>query len=213
MFLTKLIPAKILSLQARRPSGLIGRYLMTKIFNNGNCDLNSFVKKTLDIQRTDKILEIGFGTGKLIKEMADISTAGLIEGIDFSHTMLRQASKVNKQHIATGKVRLINGECRTLPYASKTFDKLCSINTLYFWKEPIKYLNEMYRVLDHRGKIVIGFRDNEQIKELNLSKDVFCTYSQDDVVKLLLAAGFSGVHIREQDGVPFISYCAVATKA
>jgi ubiquinone/menaquinone biosynthesis C-methylase UbiE len=213
MFLMKLIPSRILSLQARKPSGIIGRYLMTKIFDSGNADLNSFVKETLDIQREDRILEIGFGTGKLIKEMADITTEGVVEGVDFSQTMLKQASKINKQHIAKGKVRLENGDCRTLPFDSLTFDKLCSINTLYFWKEPNKYLSEMFRVINHGGKIVIGFRDNEQMSNLNLSEDVFSTYSQDDVLNLLLDAGFSGAETREKEGVPFVSYCAVATKA
>lgn len=212
MFLIKLIPSRILSLQARKPSGIIGRYLMSKIFNTGNADLNSFVKETLDLQREDRILEIGFGTGKLIKEMADITTEGFVEGIDFSETMLKQASKVNKQHIEKGKVRLKNLECLTLPFDSETFDKLCSINTLYFWKEPNKYFSEMFRVINHGGKIVIGFRDNEQMSNLNLNEDIFSTYSQDDVVNLLLDAGFSGAHIKKKEGVPFISYCAVATK-
>jgi len=213
MFLMKLIPSRILSSQARKPSGIIGRYLMTKIFDSGNADLNSFVKDTLDIQREDRILEIGFGTGKLIKEMADITTEGVVEGIDFSETMLKQASKVNKHNIAKGKVRLKNGECRTLPFESETFDKLCSINTLYFWKEPNQYLIEMFRVINHGGKIVIGFRDHEQMSNLNLSEDVFSTYSQDDVLNLLLDAGFSDAQIREKEDAPFVSYCAVATKA
>jgi hypothetical protein len=69
MFIVKLIPSSVLSKQARRPSGLIGRYLMTKIFNAGNADLNSFVKEALEIKRDDRILEIGFGPGKLINEM------------------------------------------------------------------------------------------------------------------------------------------------
>jgi ubiquinone/menaquinone biosynthesis C-methylase UbiE len=116
MFIVKLIPSRILSLQARKPSGIIGRYLMTKIFNNGNVDLNSFVKEILDLQREDRVLEVGFGSGKLINKMADITTEGVVEGIDFSQTMLKQAIKVNKQHIEKGKVRMQNRECSTLPF-------------------------------------------------------------------------------------------------
>ena len=73
MFIVKLIPSSVLSRQARKPSGIIGRYLMTKVFNAGNSDLNSFAKETLDIKIDDRILEIGFGPGKLIKEMAEIA--------------------------------------------------------------------------------------------------------------------------------------------
>ncbi|MCP3926093.1 MAG: class I SAM-dependent methyltransferase [Desulfobacterales bacterium] len=213
MFLIKFIPAKILSLQSRKPSGIIGRYLMTKAFNTGNVDLNYFVKETLNIQGKDRILEIGFGTGKLINEMADNITEGVVEGIDFSETMLKHAIKANKVHIAKGKVSLKNVECSNLPFDSETFDKLCSVNTLYFWKEPKKYFNELFRVINHGGKIVIGFRDRNQLNNLPLNLDTFNTYSQDDVVKILLDAGFSDAHIVEKEGIPFISYCAVATKA
>ena len=64
----------------------------------------------------------------------------------------------------------------------ESFDKLCSVNTIYFWKEPEKYLSEIFRVIKSRGKIVIGFRDEKQMSNLNLSKDIFNTYSLDDVV-------------------------------
>lgn len=213
MFIAKLIPSRIFSLQAKKPSGFIGRFLMTNIFSVGNADLNFFVKEILDLQREDRVMEIGFGPGKLINEMAKITSEGFVEGIDFSQVMLEKASKLNKQYISEGKVRLHKGECSSLPFDSETFDKLCTVNTLYFWKEPNIYFSEMLRVIKRRGKIVIGFRDKEQMSILNLSEDVFSLYSQDDVVNLLLDAGFSDAHIKKKDGMPFISYCAVATKS
>jgi len=212
MFIFKFIPSRFFSLQARKPSGFFGRYLMTKIFNKGNADLNSFVKEVLDLQKSNAVLEIGFGPGKLINEMADVITGGIVEGIDFSHTMFRLASKINKKQISKGRVKLHKGDCTDLPFDNESFNKLCSINTLYFWKEPDNNLSEIFRVLKPGGKVAIGFRDDKQMSNLSLSKDVFNFYSQDDVVRLLTVAGFSNVHIREKEGVPFVSYCAVATK-
>ena len=185
---------------------------MTKMFNKVNADLNSFVKETLSLKVSDSILEIGFGPGKLINEMARTTTEGIIEGIDFSEAMLKHANKVNKHYILNGKVKLQKGECSSLPYDNESFDKLCSTNTLYFWKEPDKYFREMFRVLKYGGKIVIGFRDDKQISSLNLSKEIFNSYSLDEVVGLLSNSGFSDAHIVEKDGKPFLSYCAVATK-
>ena len=179
----------------------------------GNADLNAFVKEILDLQRENRVLEIGFGPGKLINQMAEITTEGVVEGIDFSEAMLKQASKVNKHHILNDKVRLHKGECRSLPFDNESFDKLCSTNTLYFWKEPEKYFSEMFRVIKSGGKIVIGFRDDKQMNSLNLRKDIFTTYSLDKVVSLLSNAGFSGSHVVEKEGRPFLSYCAVANKA
>ena len=213
MFIAKLIPSRIFSLQARKPSGVIGRFLMTKIFNDGNAELNSFVKDILSLQKENKVLEIGFGPGKLINEMAAITTDGVVTGIDFSQVMLKKASKLNKQYISKGKVILRKGECSSLPFDNESFDKLCSINTLYFWKEPDKNFSEMFRVIKSGGKIVIGFRDDKQMNNLNLSADVFSYYSQEDVVNMLAEAGFANAHIKEKEGRPFVSYCAVANKA
>jgi ubiquinone/menaquinone biosynthesis C-methylase UbiE len=213
MFILKLIPSKFFSLQARKPTGLIGRYLMTKIFNDGNADLNSFVMDMLELESSDRILEIGFGPGKLINQMAAITTEGVVEGIDFSEVMLKQASRVNKHHIFDGKVRLQKGECKSLPFENDSFNKLCSINTLYFWKDPNKYFMEMFRVMRSGGIIAIGFRDDKQMSNLNLSKDIFTTYSQNEVVSLLSNAGFLDARASEKKGKPFLSYCALATKA
>jgi ubiquinone/menaquinone biosynthesis C-methylase UbiE len=99
--------------------------------------------------------------------IAEITTGGFVEGIDFSVAMLKQASKVNKHHILNGKVRLQRRECSSLLFDNESFDKLCSTNTLYFWKEPDKYLQEMFRVIKSGGKIVIGFRDDKQMSILS----------------------------------------------
>ncbi len=104
------------------------------------------------------------------------------------------------------------GVFSALPFDNESFDKLCSTNTLYFWKEPDKNFSEMFRVIKSGGKIVIGFRDDKQMSNLNLSTDVFSYYSQDDVVNLLSEAGFADAHIEEKEGIPFVSYCAVANK-
>ena len=205
-------PLKFLSLQARKPTGLFGQYVMTSIFNYVNADLNSLVKEILNPEINDRILEIGFGSGKLIHEMAEIITDGIIEGVDFSDVMLNQASKVNRKFISNGAVKLQKGEYSNLSYDNESFDKLCSVNTLYFLGEPDKCFLETFRVLKHGGKIVIGFRDDKQMKHLNLSRDIFNTYSSDEVVELLTNSGFSNAQIVKKDGAWLMSYCAVATK-
>jgi len=212
MFILKLIPSRVLSRQARKPSGVIGRYLMTKIFNTGNADLNDFVNETLKIEKADHILEIGFGPGKLINAMAKVAIEGCVQGVDFSKAMLGEATRKNRQLIAEGKVRLHEGDCSDLPFDDASFDKLCTVNTLYFWKDPESYFSEMYRVVKAGGMTVVGFRDKEQMSKLDLDQNVFSTYTQDEVVRLLSDAGFSEARIVEKDGRPFLSYCAIGYK-
>ncbi|MEC4674193.1 MAG: class I SAM-dependent methyltransferase [Nitrospirota bacterium] len=186
---------------------------MSRIFNKGNANLNKFLKDQLNLQEHDKVLEIGFGPGTLLKQMAQITTKGLVEGIDFSDAMLAQARKTNKQYISTKRVKIQKGNCNDLPYGHESFDKVCTSNTIYFLEDPLENFKNIFRVLKPGGKLVVGFRDKEQMKKLPLSEDIFNVYTLDEVKKILLNSGFSDVRIEEKEGKPFVSYCAVATKA
>ena len=212
MKLIKFISPRMLSLQARRPTGLLGRYIMTRIFLQGNADLNHFVKEMLDLNKTDSVLEVGFGPGKLVYDIARELSDGRVDGVDFSSAMLKQASKINRQFIADGRVALHKTDCSQLSFADNQFDKLCSSNTIYFWEQPRHVLTEFHRVLKPGGTIVIGFRDDKQMQNLDLSKDIFTNYSQEQVIELLSGADFANVSIKQKEGQPFTSYCALATK-
>lgn len=124
--------------QARRPDGLFGRMVMSVIFDQGNTFLNDFVNELMSVQVDDRIIEIGFGTGKLIYRMAQQIENGLIEGVDFSKVMVSIARKRNKKNITNGKVKIIEGNFDEMPYKKESFTKACSINTLYFWPEPVQ---------------------------------------------------------------------------
>ena len=97
------------SKQARKPEGLFGRIVMRIVFDKGNAFLNDFVNDLMSVQPDDHIIEIGSGTGKLINNMAKKIDKGLIEGIDFSSAMVSIARKKNKESIAKGKVKIVEG--------------------------------------------------------------------------------------------------------
>ena len=123
--------------QARRPDGLFGRMVMSLVFDRGNAFLNDFVNELMSVQIDDRIIEIGFGTGKLIYRMAQQIDKGLIEGVDFSKVMVSIARKRNKKNITNGKVKILEGNFDEVSYEKESFTKACSINTLYFWPEPV----------------------------------------------------------------------------
>ncbi len=179
----------------------------------GNADLNNFIKDLLELEVHDRVLEIGFGPGILLHQMAQITTKGLVEGIDFSEAMLVQAQTVNKEGISTKRVKIQKGDCKDLPYGHETFDKVCTSNTIYFFEDSAVNFREIFRIVKPGGKLVVGFRTKAQMKNMPLSDDVFNAYTQDDVKTLLLNAGFLDVRIEEKEAEPLALYCAVATKA
>jgi len=199
--------------QARNPSGLFGRWVMSKIFDYGNAALNNFMKEQLLLKENDHVLEIGFGTGKLIFEMAKQVNKGLIEGIDLSDAMVAIAEKKNKIYIAEGKVIIRQGDFEETAYNDNRFDKICSANTIYFWPQPHNCIKNILRILKPGGKLILAFVDKAQLERRPLSTNVFHFYHQDEIITLLSRNGFSGkVDMISKEIKSQRYHCAVAVK-
>jgi tRNA G46 methylase TrmB len=72
--------------------------------------LNALMYEILSIRENNHVLEIGFGTGPLIKKIAEHLDNELVEGIDFSKPMVAIAQKKNRSHINKIKVKIHLGD-------------------------------------------------------------------------------------------------------
>jgi len=212
MIFSKFISKKLLSQQLKQPSGWIGKYIISKLLDTSSYQLNSFSLELMNIQKRDKILEIGFGTGLLIKRMANKIENGTIEGVDFSKTMYDRASKINKKQIQKKHVTLYHLECKKLPFQENQFTKVCSINTLYFWENPEEYFKEILRVMREGSHFILGFRDKRQMELLEADKEIFQTYEKEEIIEMLSRSGFKNIKLNKRDDTPLTSYCIVAIK-
>ncbi len=197
------------SKQARKPKGLFGKLIMSLIFSRGNASLNAFTQELMTIQKDDKILEIGFGTGNMINQIAEQIDNGFIDGIDFSDTMLSIAQKRNKKNIKNRKVRLIEADFDQIPLEKEKYTKVCSVNTLYFWKNPENTAKKIVEILKPKGKLFLSFED----KPGKVDDKIFNIYSKEEVHDILIKAGFlGGVTISSRKNGKELYYCAVAIK-
>lgn len=198
--------------QARRPSGWFGRIVMPIVFNRGNAFLNGFVNEIMAVQPDDRVLEIGCGTGKLIELMANNIETGFIEGIDFSSLMVRIAQRKNKRHITRGTVKILEANFDDNSTVNTVFTKVCSVNTIYFWKNPEHTVQKVINLLEPGGRFVVAFEDFDQLERRKLDMDVFQPYRKDDVRRLLTGCGFSRAGIESREKRKLLFHCAVATK-
>lgn len=206
--------ATFFSAQARRPSGWFGRLVMPIIFDRGNAFLNRFVEETMAIQPDDRVLEIGCGTGKLIKKMAKTITNGHIEGVDFSPAMVAIARKRNRKRIAQGAVTIAEGNFDEKAYPHERFSKACSVNTIYFWRHPESLLHKAMHALIPGGRFVVAFEDISQLQKKQLNADVFRLYTIRKVNQLIASCELAEqvcIQTREDRGQLF--HCAVATRS
>src|SRR5215207_6519805 len=109
----------------------------------------------LDAQPHDHVLEIGFGPGLAIRELARRATDGFVLGIDHSEVMVRQAAARNRAAIEQGRVELRLGSALELRDFSEMFDKALAVNNFGMWPEPEARLKELRGALRPGGRVAI----------------------------------------------------------
>jgi ubiquinone/menaquinone biosynthesis C-methylase UbiE len=140
--------------QFAHPEGWVGRFV-GMILALKNRARNAWTISMLDIQPDDQVLEIGFGPGQAIQEVAKLIPNGFVAGIDLSDTMVAQASKRNAAAIRSGHVHLQQGSESPLPFEDNKFNKVFAVNSMQFWSNRIAGLQEVRRVLKPGGRVVI----------------------------------------------------------
>ena len=142
--------------QAHQPRGAAGHVTAWEMaYRPSNRLRNRWVVSLLDVGRADRVLEIGFGPGVAIAELARAG-AGHVCGVDHSAVMLRQASRRNAAPIRAGRVTLINASVHQLPPAvDGPFDVILAVNSLGFWPAPAERLADLRRRLAPGGRVAI----------------------------------------------------------
>lgn len=191
--------ARFISSQLRQPSGWFGRLVIARFFNKYNQRIIGLALDALDLQLNDRALDIGFGGGGSLGMMAAKVTAGRVYGVDLSEDMVRGARKRFGRLIRQGRMEVRVGDIARLPYENETFDKVCTINTIYFWPDPAGMLTEIRRVLKPGGRLVIGFRSREKMETMQMFLHGFSLYAPEDVSDLLTQARFQDVRVGRYD--------------
>ena len=74
---------QIIGRQAQHPSGFVGRFV-ARMVTRSSLPHAKWVAQVLDIQPTDNLVEVGFGSGASIQHFAELANQGLVAGADIS---------------------------------------------------------------------------------------------------------------------------------
>ncbi len=201
------------SKQAKKPFGLFGRLIMSTFFDIGNAKLNNFIYELLSIEKDDQILEIGSGTGKLTKKILKGIGKGFVESVDFSQAMVSVSKRRNISYLKKGKVKITHGDFNEILFENNSFNIICTVNTIYFWDNPYIMAKKINKILKPKGRLLIGFEQNNYMKDNKLDNEVFNYYSPEDIEEMLIDTGFNNKIVTESiiNGSTIL-YCIVAIK-
>ena len=155
--------------------------------------------KRLDLQNSDRLLDIGCGTATLFQAIrVKYPSIGLV-GVDISSEMLRVACKKPGHH-----AQFLAGKAQVLPLRSQSFDVVVSCNAFHYWRQPETCLNEIIRVLKPTGRVVITdwCDDYLSCRVCDLFLKIvdaahFKTYRGRELEHLLRAANFRNIHVKK----------------
>lgn len=142
--------------------GLVGRIMAGRPSNR---ERNRWTLELLDLQPTDRVLEVGFGPGYAIQLAARVALQGSVVGVDHSHTMVQMAARRNARAIAEGRVQLHLADVADLPGAitppaahtheAPPFDKAYAVNCIMFWPQPVEQLSRLRGLLRGDGLLAV----------------------------------------------------------
>jgi SAM-dependent methyltransferase len=192
--------------QAHHPRGTAGRVTAWEMAHRpSNRRRSEWVVSLLDARPTDRVLEIGFGPGLAVAELARAGV-GQVYGIDHSVVMARQAARRNAAAIRTGRVTLARASVDQLPPAfGGPFDAIFAINSLGFWPAPAEQLAELRRRLAPGGRIAIASQPRCPGATADTSRR-----AARDIEDLLRRAGFTQMSTETLDLAPPVA-CVLAS--
>lgn len=183
------------------PSGENG-IEMANVMNETNIVMTQETLASLQLNPNENILELGHGNCRHLCDILDNCEDLNYTGLEISETMHSEAEKINQNFIEnkTACFHLYDGN--KIPFDDNSFDKIMTVNTLYFWNNPLELLNEIHRVTKPDGLFVIAFIKASYMKTLPFVKDRFTAYSNQDMKTLVEKSNYSLVEISDkQDSV------------
>jgi|SRR5690606_2854039 SAM-dependent methyltransferase len=186
-----------LAQQLRQPHGTHG-IEVADMMNENNIQMTLHAIACLDIQASDVILELGHGNCKhlpiIFQQNDDISYYGL----DISTLMHQEAQKINHDYIISNKAFFHLYEGVYIPFANNYFNKIFTVNTIYFWSQPETLLMELYRVTKPGGVLNITYAQEDFMKQLPFTQYGFTLYSNEKVQQLVATTPFSIIDFNTQ---------------
>ena len=142
-----------------------------------------------------KILEVGSGRGGGANYIGRYFKPEIIIGLDIAVNAVELANKYYRSESVT----FIQGSAEQLPFVDEEFDKVFTVNTIYFWTDPSLVLSEIKRVLKPTGEVIISIRPEAVMQYYPFVKYGFEMFNKEELTDLLTQNDLNVTDIIERE--------------
>src|SRR3984885_11278447 len=114
----------------------------------------------MKIKPTDNLLDAGCGAGWLSRVLAQRASQGRVIGMDISDEMVRHARQKSLDY---DNLVFVVGGVEEIPWGANFFQRVISVESSYYWPDPVRGIREIFRVLAEGGSawiLINYYRDN-----------------------------------------------------
>jgi ubiquinone/menaquinone biosynthesis C-methylase UbiE len=135
-------------------SELCKRVFGHDLTQDGQADMDSLndLISYLEIKRGDKVLDLGCGAGGISEYISD-ETGAHVTGLDYAATGIEVAN--DRTGAKRDRLTYVQGDMNSLEFPEHSFNRVISIDTIYWVADIDKALQSIVRLLKPGGKLGI----------------------------------------------------------
>jgi len=185
---------KALAAQLRFPKGSKG-IQVSDMMHESNANMIRKTIESLHASHNDEVFELGYGNAGHLHYLFEIEKSAMYYGLEISELMHAEAKQINKSFVEKNQAFFFMYDGAEMPFGNDYFDKGYTVNTLYFWNEPVKVLMEIFRVMKPGSIFTITFAQRASMELLPFTQFGFELYDTKRVEKLIKQTPFEIEHI------------------
>jgi ubiquinone/menaquinone biosynthesis C-methylase UbiE len=187
--------------QCRKPQGFLGG-LVGRAMNAGHARVRRWGLGYVPSKSYVAVLDVGCGGGGALRDLASYFPGAKLYGIDYSQDMVILAKKVNRNQVEKGRIGISQGSVSFLPFADNIFDLVTAFESYYFWPDLHSDLQEIKRVLEPGGTLLLvnEVYENEKFKDRNRKWAAWADmhlHSPAGYREFLTEAGYGAIEVHE----------------
>lgn len=194
----------------RKPEGFLGK-MMLRGMNSGHAPMAEWALAHFPSIQPLRLAELGCGGGRNAAMLLRYYPQAALTAIDYSSLSVEMASAYNQKAIAAGRCTVRQGDVSKLEWQQEAVQLATAFETIYFWPELEKCFRQVRRILEEDGYFIIVnelAQRNEAAAKYEGLIDGMHVYTQEEINRALLGAGFRQVRAVHHDHKPWLMMIA-----